>query len=393
MQKAIEDSVEKHRGEITSFLVDLVKAKSYTPPGDTREVAEICRKKAAGFTEKVSLVRSEEKLPSLVAEIGSGSQELLFNSHIDTVPIGEAGDWIYDPFEAKIIEGMLYGRGCADAKGCVASMLMAGKVLIDCNLKLRGRLKMTLVADEEAGGAKGTCYLIEKGITKPNMVVIGEITENRIAIAEKGIFWTKITTYGQTAHASTPWTGRSAISDMIRILNKLQNYWDKKFAGVNHHLVPPPSYNIGIISGGIQINTVADRCEVFIDRRILPEENLDDCCQEVWELIEDFKHKNPDAKIEVDFSNLGQPINTDPKSDLVMKAREVCKDLGLNDELTGYAQASDGRFFVGQKVPIILLGPGVAEKAHSPNECIEVEEVIKATKIYACLAAKILGTY
>jgi succinyl-diaminopimelate desuccinylase len=387
-------TVDGMKTEITEFLAELVKAKSVNPPGDTRDVIEVIRRKLTSAGLEVKLLSVDEDKPNIVAKLGPAQPkkklELLYNSHVDTVPVGEIEKWKHDPFGAEVENGKMYGRGIADAKGSVAGMVMATKALADSNIELMGNLVINPVSDEEVGGFKGAQHVLDSGEINPDYVVVGEITANKIAIAEKGIIWFKITTEGRTAHASTPWDGINAIDKMINLLKMIDNRVVEQLKQRKHPLTPPPSMNIGMITGGVKTNVVADKCEVTIDRRILPNETIEGATKELQDVIDYMKKQDSDFKAKMEVLLTGSPIETSDDSPIVKMAQEVCSSRGISDKPVGYLQASDGRFYAEKGIPTILLGPGLAELAHSPDEWIDPEEVVEATKIYSLLAAKVL---
>lgn len=387
-------TVDRMKGEITEFLGELVKAKSINPPGDTRDAIEVIRKKLTEAGLETKILSVDEDKPNIVARLGPAKPkkklELLYNSHVDTVPIGEIEKWKHDPFGAEVENGMMYGRGIADAKGSVAGMVMAAKALSESGVELGGNLVINPVSDEEVGGFKGAKHVLDSGEIHPDHVVVGEITTNRIAIAEKGIVWFKITTEGRTAHASTPWDGINAINKMINLLNMMDEKVVSQIKQRKHPLTPPPSLNIGLITGGVKTNVVADKCEVMIDRRILPNETIEGATRELQDVIDEMTRRDPEFKAKMEVLLTGSSIETPPDSPIVRMAQEVCRGRGIPDEPVGYLQASDGRFYAEKGIPTILLGPGLAELAHAPDEWISLEEVVEATKIYSILAAKVL---
>jgi len=133
-------------------------------------------------------------------------------------------------------------------------------------------MTLTLVSDEEMGGTKGTKYLLDRGYIAPEYVVIGEQTDNHVAIMERGMVWLNVKTIGKAAHASTPWDGINAIEKMTIFLSMIQDELSPLLMKATHSMTPPPSINVGTIKGGVKTNVVPDMCEVNIDRRLLPEE-------------------------------------------------------------------------------------------------------------------------
>ncbi len=389
----IHQTVDEMEREIIDFLVEFVRAQSVNPPGDTTAAAAALERRLKKFDSPYEVHSFDDQRPNIVLRVGApGDTSLCFNSHMDTVPVGDATKWSHDPFGGGIVAGELYGRGSADAKGCGVAMLMAARALERAGLNLNGTLEVVIVSDEETGGSMGTQYLLDSGALKPDFAIIGEITSNRIAIAEKGLFVATLTTHGRTAHASTPWEGISAISHMASLIREIETTLGRSFERKRHPLTPPPSYNFGIIEGGVAINVVPDECRLTMDRRTLPGETFEEAENEIAEIIE--RLKKDDDTFDADFSVLyrANSFETPPDAELVKAAARACACLSLDSEPTGYQQVSDGRFFAEKGIPTILIGPGVAELAHTPDEHVPVKAVIEAVKLYALSAIEILGT-
>ncbi len=384
--------VDALQSELRDLLVDLVRADTVNPPGDTRPAAKICADVLDAFCDELRTVGPDPMMPNLIATINPGQHpQLWFNSHMDVVPVGDLNNWHYGPFAGDIVGGVLYGRGSADAKGCLAPMVIAAKALKESGLPLRGSLVVNPVSDEEVGGIKGAKWICENGLANPDAVVIGEITSNRVAIAHKGIAWFRLTTHGRTAHASTPWAGENAISHMVTLLYHLERELQARLATRTHPLTPPPSYNLGTIRGGVKSNVVADRCEVELDRRLLPSEDVDAVIAEVNEIVASIQHEHPEIKVDVELVLTGSPLETAADHPLTLTARGAARDVGVPDDPVGYEQASDGRFFSERGIPTILIGPGIAQRAHQPDEYIALDEVYQAARLYALLAYRMIG--
>jgi succinyl-diaminopimelate desuccinylase len=390
--KRIHDVVAGMADEATDFLVQLVRAQSMNPPGDTTRAAKVIQNKLKKFRSPAEVQSFDDDKPNIILRFGSNKgKKLCFNSHMDTVPVGDTSKWTHDPFGGEIADGQLYGRGSADAKGCAAAMLMAARALERAGLELNGQLDVAIVSDEETGGSMGTQYLLDKGVLKPDIAVIGEITSNRVAIAEKGMLAIRLTTHGRTAHASTPWEGVSAISHMARLIREIETTLAKSFRNKRHPLTPPPSFNFGLIEGGVAINIVPDECRLTMDRRTLPGESQDEAEAEIASIIEALRKSDP--TFDADYSVLyrANSFETPPDSHIVISVSRVCELMGLNPEPIGYQQVSDGRFFAERGIPTVLLGPGTAELAHTPDEHVPIAAVIEAVKIYALIAIELLG--
>ncbi|MBS7252235.1 MAG: M20/M25/M40 family metallo-hydrolase, partial [Candidatus Freyarchaeota archaeon] len=186
--------------EIIDFLVELVKINTVNPPGDTRKAFQLVEQTLREAGIKYTIEKIQDDKPNIIARIGDGRPELCFNSHLDVVPPGDINNWTHDPFGAEIVNGIIYGRGCADAKANTVAMVMAGKAVVEEGLKLRGTMILNPVSDEESGGLAGAKHCLNSGL-RPDYVVVGEQTDNKIAIAEKGGVWFYVKTKGRAAHA------------------------------------------------------------------------------------------------------------------------------------------------------------------------------------------------
>ncbi len=385
--------IEDSREEAIALLADLVRAESVNPPGDTRKAVEVIRRAAGTFTEDVEIVSCEETVPNVFVTLNPrGRPQLLYNGHLDTVPVGDEANWEVDPLGAVIRHNRMYGRGVADMKGGVAAMLMAAKALAVERVPLKGSLVLSFVGDEETGAGKGAGYLMQNGYYSPDMVVVGEITnDSRIAIAEKGIIVYVLTTKGRTAHGSTPWVGVNAIDKMTKILYRLQTDLMPALSRRESGLLPPATMNIGTIKGGVSFNVVADSCEVVIDRRTLPDETIEGVTREVQDVIDRVKAEDPEVDASLVQLAAASPFETSPDETICRLAEKTMQELGRPSDFVGYEQVCDGRIFSEKGIPTIVMGPGTASKAHTPDENLELDQYMDAIKVYALLAMNAVG--
>ncbi|HEV8354047.1 MAG TPA: M20 family metallopeptidase [bacterium] len=386
---SLAEHIEKRRAEVVGFLAALVRANSSNPPGDTRKVADLVAARLRQSSIDFQILADEPRKPNVIARIGTGKPEILFTTHMDTVPAGDPTSWRRDPFGAEIAGARLFGRGAADAKASLAAMVAAFEALTSV-LPLRGTLTLTAVSDEEVGGIKGTEFLVDRGLLRPDHVVVGEITQNRLAVAEKGVLWLRIITHGRAAHGSTPWDGNNAIDHMVTVLLAIREQIVTRLERMTHPLTPPPSISVGTIRGGVATNIVADWCEATIDRRTLPNESVQEAVAEVERLIAALRARNPRLDADVEVLQMGPPIETPVSADVVVAGQAVATTLGLDPAVVGYHQASDGRFFAERGIPTMLFGPGDPEIAHTANESVDLDEVLTAAQFYALLGQRML---
>jgi Acetylornithine deacetylase/Succinyl-diaminopimelate desuccinylase and related deacylases len=249
---------------------------------------------------------------------------------------------------------------------------------------------LALVSDEETGG-NGSRFLLANGHTDADAWVIGEMTGNRVAIAEKGLIWLRIETLGHTAHASTPEKGVNAIDKMLDLLQRIRTELVPPMQAMRHPLTPPGSLNIGLIDGGVQPNVVADRCSVVLDRRLLPNERPEAFEVDVRRLLSELSERDSGFRARVETLLVGPSIETDPNDPLVLAIRGASVELGVADEPIGFDQSCDGRFYAELGIPTVILGPGDPGLAHTAREHVMANDLVVAVNLYAGLATRYLS--
>ena len=380
--------------ETIELLQALVRdSASVNPPGDVRESVRICSEKleADGFT--CEIIGEHEHLPILVASYTSGSgPRLLYNAHVDVVPTGEESAWKYPPFDAVVAHGRVYGRGAGDDKASVAAQVMGAIALVRSSVPFNGTVIVNVDGDEETGGMLGARYVVEHVLPKPDFVVAGEQTLNRICVGERGGAGVTVTVYGSAAHAALPWNGVNAIEGAAAIIAALNVELWPKLAARRHPVFDPPSTaTISLIEGGVKSNVVPDRCSFHIDRRILPGETSEGAAEEIKVIAERVVARYPGMRVEVAGRSGGRATLNDPDSPIVAAMAKANRDVGVDPTPVGYNMATDGRHFAAAGIRTIIYGPGDPSLAHVPNEWVGVDEVIEATKAYALCAYHLLG--
>ncbi len=382
-------------GETTALLQGLIRQRSDYPPGDTRSAAQFLAAKLAEAGIPVEIVARREQQASLLAWLGDPGQApcLTFHAHIDTVPPGDLKRWSVDPFGGEVRGGAIYGRGAGDDKGSVVVQSMALIALARAKAPLRGCLQLAGVADEESGGLEGTVWLRDLGKLKPDLLVIGEQTDNQVAIAERVACGIDLTVFGKNAHGAMPWAGENAVLKAARALSWLQEQLFPRLRARSHPHLPPATLNIGKIQGGIQWNIVPDQCKVEMDRRLLPGETRQAAMQEIQDVLDEFSRRVEPLRFEL-FSQgeVAANVNTPEDHPFVALANRALADVtGEERPLTGYVQTSDGRWFAGSGLPIIIFGPSDPVVAHSPDEHVSVEQLVEAARFLALLALRQLA--
>lgn len=324
-----------------------------------------------------------------------GAKTLVFNGHYDVVPPG--GGWTFDPFQPVVHDGKIYGRGGADMKGALASMIIAIKALVKQGVNLKGNLVFTTTPDEETGGYLGSGYLVKKKLVRGEACVIGEPTgPDKVDIAEKGALWVELITHGKAAHGSMPHLGINAVEKMAKVVVALESL-KKQFAERKSKAPFPDevrhiTMNIGgVIQGGAKINVIPDRCICTLDIRVTPEETIEDVEKTLKNFLEELKKDDPDLKLEMRVLDRVDPAYTTETEEIVEAVKSaIGKVLNLSPRIGALTGFTDMRWFK-ELMPTVLYGPGSMSQAHVSNEYVAVEALLTAAKVYALTTMKFLG--
>ncbi|NUN97698.1 MAG: M20/M25/M40 family metallo-hydrolase, partial [Candidatus Omnitrophica bacterium] len=252
-----------------------------SPFGEER-VVELLRGLLESWGGDVSV---EEVLPGRANVIGrfGGREEhpaLMLEAHSDTVSIE---GMTIEPFEPRLENGLLYGRGASDVKGTLAAMLLGLKTVLNESRILPVTVYLVSTCDEELGLA-GARDFAGRG-PDVDAAIVGEPTDLAIIHATKGALRWRLTTKGLAAHSSDPSRGRNAIYFMRRIVEHIEEELIPRLAMKSHPLLGNPAMTVGVIQGGTQVNIVPDFCRIEVDRRVLPGETREAITAEFLEGI------------------------------------------------------------------------------------------------------------
>ena len=381
--------------ETIGFLRGLIRQRSDFPPGDTTAAVDFVLRKLKEVDVEPAIYASKAHQPNLIAELGDsdGHPCLTYHSHIDTVQAGESDHWRVDPFAGRLLDDCVYGRGAGDDKGSVAAQVMAMVTLARAEIDLHGKLQLAVVADEESGGVQGTRYLKDKGYLRPDLLVVGEQTQNQVAIAERVACGIDLIVYGKAAHGAMPWNGDNAVLKAAKLLTWLQKDLFPILEARKSRYLPPPTLNIGKIRGGVQWNIVPESCVIDMDRRLTPGETREMAMEELHQSIRRFSEQVEPVTYWLRSEGDVAACITAPEDDpFVLMANEALADVcGEKRRLTGYVQTSDGRWFAEDGFPILIFGPSDPALAHGADEHVSVEQMIEATRFLTLLAMRVLS--
>lgn len=368
-------------------LEDLIGIQSVNPffgedAKGEREVADYVEVRCREAGLEVSRQQVFPGRENVIAELRVGKPEatLLFEAHMDTVPLGS----MEDPLVPRYRDGRLYGRGACDTKGSLAAMMHAVEECAKDPDGLSGDVVLCATVDEERA-YRGVLALVDSEITAAGAVV-GEPTESRIVVTHKGCARFLLKARGKAAHSSVPHEGDNAIYQMVEVLDFLKREIEPGLPASDHPLSGPATMVVATIRGGTQINIVPEGCEIEVDRRVVPGEDP----RRVLEDIEGTLRRRFDGSgVDISLQELllDWPLDTSPESTIVRSARRAAAGLGLDGTPRGATYGSDASKLQQLKgIPSIVFGPGSITQAHSREEWVPTEEVGRAAEFYAEVA-------
>ena len=308
------------------------------------------------------------------ASLGDGDDVLLLCSHLDVVPPSAEQE---APFEPRRVDGRVYGRGAVDAKASGAAMLAALARLAGESWRPEGgRLVVALTACEETGGGYNGMEHVRRevfGRELPDVAaaLVGEPTELRPCLAQKGLLILQATARGRTAHAARAHLGDNAITRAARDLVAL----DALAFDRDDPLLGRPTAAATVVEGGAAKNVVPDRCRFTLDVRSTPAYTH----AELTELVAGHL----ESEVEV-YSDRLVPCATPPTARVARAAAAALGGAGRDAEPFGSPTASDWIFL--HDVPAVKIGPGRSELSHTAEEHVEAAEVEAAVDVYAAIA-------
>ncbi len=381
--------------DVVQLTSELVAIESHRDaPGRERKCAEKIVDVFSGWGMPAELVPVLDERPNVVFRLKGtgGGSSLMLTGHIDTVP---AYVMEIPPFEPEVRDGLLYGRGTVDMKGALACMMTAVRLLRDLKVPLKGDVIFAAVINEE-DRSEGTEYLVRNG-PKADRCVVGEPTELTIAAGHRGLEWLEFEFIGKAAHGGSPEKGVNAISMAARFIRRVEDELMPKLRTRTHPVIGSAVMNFGVIQGGTQPSSVADRCIVQLDRRWVPMEKLERVLGEYQDIIHDLEKEVPNfccemKRIESNMATLDHmPIDIPLDDPLVTGLSDVLRQLGIQEpQITAFGGWTDASLIGNYAhIPVLNFGPGELRVAHSRVEYVPVEHLRLATLAYALLANKI----
>lgn len=376
--------------ELVELTRALIRIDTINPPGNERAAAELLLERARAWGLQADLVPLSDNRANLDIRLpGDGSEPaLVYCGHLDTVPLGEES-WTHGPHEAHLDpDGVLWGRGAVDMKGGVAAMLYGVALLARRSVRPPGDVRLLATIGEEVDCAGARAALEQGAMDEVGQLVIAEPTGMELVAAHKGALFLELTAHGRAAHAAMPEQGSNAISHLIRLLERVEQF---DFGVDEHPLLGCPTVSIGTITGGSVVNIVPDHCVAQVDVRTTPDVDHAKLVQRLEKLV--GAHRGDGVELELRVTGDYPAVGTSPDHPLVTAADRALSS--VSDEpasRTTVSYFSDGSILQPPTgVPTLLCGPGDPNLAHQTNERVQVSELVRAARFFAELPGHVFG--
>ena len=312
---------------------------------------------------------------------------VLFAGYAMTHPAGS----MPEPFSGNIVDGKPYGidgpcqwgRGVCEQKGPLAAMLEALEIVRSAPGGLRGRLAFAASTAGETGRHDSIARILEgygaQPGSAPALAIVGIGTANRLCLANKGRIDVQITLRGKASHSSMPWDGRDAIDGMRQVMDRLDAL---PLAGEHPHLGRPTLTKTRIGSGPQATHTVQDRCDLTLDRRLLPGDDPDAAFRQIVEAVKDIRG----YQVDVARGAFMYPAALAGSSRLARAIRAASRAVRGREAEVFYSHATlDAGYLIQAGIEAAMWGPGDLRFAHTDSEVVSLQEVGEAAKMYAYL--------
>jgi len=415
MSKSPAAYIDAHSGDLIARLQQLVGISTVNPPGinyasitsylvhELQSVGLKARRLPipAAKLKKV-LPRDQHDYPRYNVlgnlAVRGAKKTIHFNAHYDVVPV--SGMWRHDsPFSGAVSGGWIYGRGTADMKGSIASLLLALQALKATKTTPKMNVEVSFTADEETDSLLGAGWLVENAPIKPDYAIVMEGGEaDQICCGHNGVVWLEVTVHGRAAHGSTPEEGINALEKMSALVLALDEYKAKlaqqTFTTPDGKVMRPTINLGGVFSSGEggKINTVPALARFSIDRRVLAVETVEKAEADLRAFLTAAAKKIPQCKITIAKVSDNHPCYSAPAGAffdaMAGSLQRVRRKQPVYSVSAGF---NDMHFFSHHlKIPTLGYGPG-GEDIHAINERAKISELVRAAKIYADLLTTFAG--
>ena len=326
---------------------------------------------------------------------------LLFDGHIDTVPVGHPEAWRHDPYAGEIENGRLYGRGTSDMKGAVAAYSAAAVFFAqDSKRDFAGTLAVDGIVHEEC--FEGVAARAVSAALRPDYVIIGEASDCDVKIGQRGRAEVVLETFGVPAHSANPEKGVNAVYAMCACIAAF-----RAVKSVEHPILGRGILELTDIKSEPYpgASVVPAYCRATFDRRLLPGETRESVLAPLRAALGALE-KTQGIRAKVSFAQgcercyTGEEISgerffpgwlCDENSPWIRAVRDELGRSGLSQKVKTYSFCTNGSHYAGEAgIPTIGLGPSREDLAHTDDEYVELEELYKAAESYGAVMRALL---
>jgi putative selenium metabolism hydrolase len=329
-------------------------------------------------------------------------KKLLFDGHIDTVPVGNEDDWKHKPFNPEIIDGKLYGRGSTDMKGAVAAFSAAAAFFAeDSGRDFPGEIFIAGVVHEEC--FEGVAARKVSALVQPDYVVIGEASELNVKIGQRGRAEIVVETFGVPAHSANPEKGINAVYQMCKAVEAIRGLKPPEHPVLGKGIMELTDIKSSPYPGA---SVVPEYCRATYDRRLLTGETRESVLAPIEAVLSRLSHEDSAFKAKVSFARGKETCYTgtviegerffpawlfDEKEPFVQDVLAELGRAGFSPQVTRYNFCTNGSHYAGEKgIPTLGLGPSRENLAHTIDEYVETEELFGAAESYYAVMKALL---
>ena len=372
--------MEKEREEqVISLCQKLIQQKSYS--GEESGVVGVLSEnmKQMGFDEV-----TVDKYGNIIGCIKGNrpGKKVLFDGHIDTVPVTEEAEWLYPPFAAEIHDGKIYGRGTSDMKGAVAAMTCAASNYAkDTGKDFAGEIYVAGVVHEEC--FEGVAAREISKNVRPDYVVIGEASQLNLKIGQRGRAEIVIETFGKPCHSANPEKGINAVYKMAKVIEAIRTLVPTYHPVLGDGILELTDIKSAPYPGA---SVVPEYCRATYDRRLLVGETKESVLEPINGLLEKLMAEDPELKVKASYAvgrercHTGNEIEGerffpgwlyDKDDDFVQAVYTKLTEKGFTPEITQYNFCTNGSHYAGEaKIKTFGLGPSRENLAHKSNRVL-----------------------
>ena len=368
MKKTLDEIAPINPLRLKNLVKDLVDI--YSPSGKEEEILRYVERHLKRHNINVTRQEVDENRFNLIVWPEAHDEiELCFVGHLDTVTAFDLDDY---GFHEEDDVG--FGLGTTDMKAACAAMIEAFIILAETEKRFPPvGLALVVGEEEDSDGAK----TLVREYSFP-WAIVGEPTNLTPCLGHYGYLEVLLRTRGKRAHSSMPELGQNAIEAMLKLLLQVTDYT----TSLPHGLV----YNIRDLQGFPGVFVVPDTCEAWLDLHLPPDSRADILKAELEQLVETAGKKIPGLDAYIRFEDTYAGYRISEERSLIKKLRKTFTKMSLTWEPTDFRSHSDGNVLWAAGTDPVILGPGSLAAAHTPEESVALDEVVKAAEIYLTFA-------